>query len=76
MKTISGNLLTPLLHGLSLVLLSLTLSSCSDKTSVTPVPATTSDKVIIKGSNTIGEELAPRLVAEYKKDHASAGWRK
>jgi phosphate transport system substrate-binding protein len=29
-------------------------------------------KVIIRGSNTIGEELAPRLIAEYKKDHPKA----
>ena len=27
------------------------------------------DKVAIRGSNTIGEELAPALVAEYKKNH-------
>ncbi|MDR3460633.1 MAG: phosphate ABC transporter substrate-binding protein [Verrucomicrobiae bacterium] len=27
------------------------------------------DKITIRGSNTIGEELAPRLIAEYKKDH-------
>ena len=27
------------------------------------------DKVIIRGSNTIGEELAPRLISEYQKDH-------
>jgi len=26
--------------------------------------------VIIRGSNTIGEELAPRLIAEFKKDHS------
>jgi phosphate transport system substrate-binding protein len=30
------------------------------------------DKVIIRGSNTIGEELAPRLIAEYQKDHKDA----
>ena len=30
------------------------------------------DKVAIRGSNTIGEELAPRLIAAYKKDHATA----
>jgi phosphate transport system substrate-binding protein len=28
----------------------------------------TEGKLIIKGSNTIGEELAPRLIAEFKKD--------
>jgi phosphate transport system substrate-binding protein len=27
------------------------------------------DKVVIRGSNTIGEELAPQLIAEFKKDH-------
>jgi phosphate transport system substrate-binding protein len=27
------------------------------------------EKVVVLGSNTIGEELAPRLVAEYKKQH-------
>ena len=45
---------------------SLVLTSCSK----TPAPEPVADgKVIIKGSNTIGEELAPRLVAEYKKQH-------
>jgi phosphate transport system substrate-binding protein len=29
----------------------------------------TQERVIIKGSNTVGEELAPRLIAEYRKDH-------
>jgi phosphate transport system substrate-binding protein len=29
-------------------------------------------KLVIKGSNTVGEELAPRLVADYKKDHPDA----
>ena len=32
------------------------------------------DKVTIRGSNTIGEELAPRLIAEYKKDHKDAAF--
>ncbi len=31
------------------------------------------DKIIIKGSNTIGEELAPRLIAEFKKNHPQTG---
>jgi len=30
-----------------------------------------SEKIVILGSNTIGEELAPRLIAEYKKEHPS-----
>ena len=32
----------------------------------TPTPTNT---VVIRGSNTIGEELAPRLIAEFKKAH-------
>jgi phosphate transport system substrate-binding protein len=31
--------------------------------------AAAQDKITIRGSNTIGEELAPRLIAEYKKSH-------
>jgi len=35
-----------------------------------PAPGTApSDKITIRGSNTIGEELAPQLIAEYKKSH-------
>jgi phosphate transport system substrate-binding protein len=34
-----------------------------------PTPTTPGDKVIIRGSNTFGEELAPRLIAAYKRDH-------
>ncbi len=59
---------------LSLVVVGLVLSSCSEQTSVTPLATTSGGKVIIKGSNTIGEELAPRLIAEYKKDHAAASF--
>lgn len=29
------------------------------------------DKIVIRGSNTIGEELAPHLIAEYKKNHTN-----
>ena len=36
--------------------------------------ASAQDKISIRGSNTIGEELAPRLVAEYKKDHKEAAF--
>lgn len=30
------------------------------------------EEISLLGSNTVGEELAPRLVAEYKKDHSGA----
>lgn len=33
---------------------------------------TDSKTVVIRGSNTIGEELAPALIAEFKKNHADA----
>src|SRR5437016_9942811 len=55
----------------NLVLLGLLVAGCSDnKQPATPTGA--SGKIVIKGSNTIGEELAPRLIAEYKKDHPNA----
>src|SRR5437867_5282894 len=56
--------------GISLVLLSFVVPSCSEKKDSTQ--KVTEGKVIIKGSNTIGEELAPRLIAEYKKEHSGA----
>jgi phosphate transport system substrate-binding protein len=34
-----------------------------------PAQKPTSETLVIRGSNTIGEELAPRLFAEYQKDH-------
>jgi phosphate transport system substrate-binding protein len=51
------------------------LPACSEQQQPTPPPPTTSQgKVVLKGSNTIGEELAPRLIAEYKKDHPTAAF--
>jgi phosphate transport system substrate-binding protein len=47
-------------RSISTILL-LALASCS------PKPA---EVITIRGSNTFGEELAPQLIAEYKKDHA------
>jgi phosphate transport system substrate-binding protein len=55
-----------LLKNLAVALVSVALAGC---------PASRPDsamvkegKLVIKGSNTIGEELAPRLIAEFKKD--------
>jgi phosphate transport system substrate-binding protein len=53
------------------LLLALSLCSCSEKTAPPAAPST-SGKLIIKGSNTIGEELAPRLIAAYKLEHPQA----
>ena len=47
-------------NGLGVILLSAIIAGCSEGKP---------EKVIILGSNTIGEELAPRLAAEYKKEH-------
>src|SRR5258708_594716 len=60
------------LRSVSLFLLALLAAGCPASK---PAPeATTGAKVLIRGSNTFGEELAPRLIAEYKKDHASAAF--
>lgn len=67
-----------LIRNFSLLSLSLLLAGCP---AGKPTPESTgtgaataagsSNKVIIRGSNTIGEELAPRLIAEFKKEHAA-----
>jgi phosphate transport system substrate-binding protein len=56
------------------LLLAFLLGGCSDKKAPeTQAPASGSvQKIVIKGSNTIGEELGPRLIAEYKKQHPDA----
>jgi phosphate transport system substrate-binding protein len=50
-------------------LCALTLSSLL--TSCAPPQSQT---IVIRGSNTVGEELAPRLVAEFRKDHPDIGF--
>ena len=42
------------------VILMLAMASCSPKAP---------EKITIRGSNTFGEELGPKLIGEYKKDH-------
>jgi phosphate transport system substrate-binding protein len=57
-------------RNVTLVVLGLLVAGCPANN---PAPeAAAGDKVIIRGSNTFGEELAPRLIAEYKKSHATA----
>ena len=48
------------LKRLSLLLLGALLAGCSGGKQ---------EKIVLLGSNTIGEELGPRLIAEFKKDH-------
>src|SRR5215468_1050291 len=63
---------TTAITGQELLVVALLLVGCSGQNN-TNAPVTSNDgKIVIKGSNTIGEELAPRLIAEYKKDHSGA----
>jgi len=62
-------------HGFSLFLFGVLIAGCSPSNNTeAPEPERTDGKIIIRGSNTIGEELAPRLIAEYKKGHANASF--
>jgi phosphate transport system substrate-binding protein len=65
------NLDVPRLVTLLVLAVSLILPGCSDQPASAP---SGKSAVVIKGSNTIGEELGPRLVTEYKKDHPNAGF--
>ena len=61
MKTINdcfGLRRITLVGSLSLMVLSVVAAGCGKP-----------GKIIIRGSNTFGEELAPRLIAEYRKEH-------
>lgn len=60
------------LKSLGVLLLGAVITSCSSSETDTPVRSDKSGAVVLTGSNTIGEELAPRLIAEYKKDHPAA----
>jgi phosphate transport system substrate-binding protein len=52
-------------NSLGLILLSAVIAGCSGGKP---------EKIVMLGSNTIGEELAPRLVAEYKKEHPTVAF--
>lgn len=71
MKTFSGNRRRRLNKSLGLILLGAMAAGCSPDQPAATAPAAT-EKIAIRGSNTIGEELAPQLIAEYKKDHPAA----
>jgi phosphate transport system substrate-binding protein len=57
---------TVLLRSIGSILLGFVIASCSEESKTRP-----EQTIVIRGSNTFGEELAPRLVAEYKKAHPS-----
>jgi phosphate transport system substrate-binding protein len=52
-------------NGLGLILLGAIIAGCSGGKP---------EKIVLLGSNTIGEELAPRLIAEYKKEHPNVAF--
>jgi phosphate transport system substrate-binding protein len=56
---------TGFLRSIGLILLGVVVAGC---------PASRQDKIVIRGSNTFGEELAPRLVDEYRKAHPTAAF--
>jgi phosphate transport system substrate-binding protein len=56
----SGSKRKTLWSCLNLILAGVVAAGCS---------AGKTDKIVIRGSNTIGEELAPRLIVEFKKEH-------
>ena len=60
-----GRKQTNFLTGLGLILLTVVLAGCSGGKP---------EKLVILGSNTIGEELAPRLMAEYRKEHPAVAF--
>ncbi len=79
MKTIlcllrSGRQRAVFLKNVGLILLGVMVAGCPASKQTSGTGTATSDKIIIRGSNTVGEELAPRLIAEYKKDHPAASF--
>jgi phosphate transport system substrate-binding protein len=62
----TGSATAALLRSVPLLLgLAVTVASCS---------RSTPEQITIRGSNTFGEELAPKLIAEFKKDHPQAAF--
>src|SRR2546425_73066 len=57
-----------LLRTVWLPLLGVVLAGCHASKTVTE------EKVIIRGSNTFGEELGPRLIELYKKEHPAVNF--
>lgn len=61
---------TRLRWALAFVLVLALLTGCGKEASTGGQASPSSpNRIVIKGSNTVGEELAPRLITEFKKDH-------
>ena len=67
---------TNLFNAIAVAALGFSLVGCSPGNQQTPPPPATNNtgKIVIRGSHTVGEELAPRLIAEYKKEHPAAAF--
>ena len=68
-----------LLRVIGLVFLAVLMAGCPESrqevdTSLEKPQARKEGKIVIRGSNTFGEELGPQLIVEYKKDHSAAGF--
>ena len=61
-----GSNRTQLVQGVALALFGVMLAGCQESKMERET-----EKIVIRGSNTFGEELSPRLVAEFKKAHPS-----
>ena len=59
-------------RSLPLCVLMLFLTGCPAPTSPADSTAASGNKLVLRGSNTIGEELAPRLIAAYTNEHSDA----
>src|SRR5271157_5032402 len=71
----SGPVTAGFFRNVSLILLGLAVAGCpsGNRTASGPENELTG-KITIRGSNTVGEELAPWLIAEYKKEHPTANF--
>ena len=59
----------------NVLLAALLLAGCSEQSAPEPgAEARTDGKILILGSNTFGEELAPKLIAAYKNEHPTASF--
>jgi phosphate transport system substrate-binding protein len=67
-----GRLRPGLAGNIGLILTGLMVAGCPAGKQTT-MPAD-DGKIVIRGSNTVGEELTPHLIAEYKKDHPTAAF--
>jgi phosphate transport system substrate-binding protein len=74
MKTILCNKRSGFLKSVGLILLGVVVAGCPASKQTADAGTAPAGKIIIRGSNTIGEELAPRLIAAYQQAHPTASF--